>query len=91
MINIVTIANKKYLVDVGFGGSGAPTHPVSLISDQPSPNVGSQRIRLLFSNIADNTNKDRKCGAISSAILKTGRGSMVILSPRRNFCRKIFR
>ena len=60
MINIVIIANKKYLVDVGFGGSGAPTHPLPLASDQPSGNIGSQSIRLLLSNIPDNTRKDQQ-------------------------------
>lgn len=60
MINIVTIANKRYLVDVGFGGSGAPTHPLPLVSDQPSGNMGSQSIRLLLSNISDNTQKDQQ-------------------------------
>lgn len=59
MINIVIIANKRYLVDVGFGGSGAPTHPIPLVSDQPSSNVGSQSVRLLLSNISDNTRKDQ--------------------------------
>lgn len=60
MINIVTIANKRYLVDVGFGGSGAPTHPVPLVSDQPSSNIGSQSIRLLLSSISDSTRKDQQ-------------------------------
>lgn len=60
MINIVTIADMKYLIDVGFGGSGAPTHPISVVSDQPSPNIGSQSAPLLLSNIADNTCKNQK-------------------------------
>ncbi|CAD6587383.1 MAG: N-terminal acetyltransferase [Alectoria sarmentosa] len=60
MINIVIIANKKYLVDVGFGGSGAPTHPIPLVSDQPSSNIGSQKIRLLLTSISDNTRKDQQ-------------------------------
>ena len=60
MINIITIAGKDYLVDVGFGGSGAPTRPILLISDQPSRNIGSQSARLLRSNIPDNTRKDKQ-------------------------------
>lgn len=60
MINIVTITNKKHLVDVGFGGPGAPTHPIPLLSDQPSGNIGSQSVRLLLSNISDNTRKDQQ-------------------------------
>lgn len=60
MINIVRIAGKEYLVDVDFGGSGAPTHPIPLVSDQPSGNLGSQSIRLLLSSIADNTRKDKQ-------------------------------
>ncbi len=62
MINIVIIADKRYLVDVGFGGSGAPTHPIPLISDQPSNNIGSQSVRLLLSTISDNTRKDQQLG-----------------------------
>lgn len=60
MINIVTIADKRYLVDVGFGNSGAPIHPIPLVSDQPSSNIGSQSVRLLLSTISDNTRKDQK-------------------------------
>ncbi len=60
MINIVIIADREYLVDVGFGGGGAPTHPNPLISDQPSRNIGSQSVRLLFSSISDNTRKDKQ-------------------------------
>ena len=60
MINIVNIADMSYLVDVGFGGSGAPTHPIPLLSDQPSPNIGSQSVRLLLSKIVDNTRKDQE-------------------------------
>jgi len=60
MINIVTVASKEYLVDVGFGGSGAPSHPILLISDQPSPNIGDQSVRLSLSSIPDNTRKDKQ-------------------------------
>lgn len=60
MINIVVIANNRYLVDVGFGGSGAPTHPIPLVSDQPSGNIGSQSVLLLLSSIPDNTRKDQQ-------------------------------
>ncbi len=60
MINIVTIAGRDFLVDVGFGGSGAPSHSMRLVSDQPSPNIGDQSVRLLLSGIPDNTRKNKQ-------------------------------
>ena len=89
MINIVTIADREYLVDVGFGGGGAPTHPIPLISDQPSRNIGSQSVRLLFSSISDNTRKDKHLWCYQFAMEKTGPGSMGTASPRLNSCRRI--
>ena len=60
MINIVTIDGKDYLVDVGFGGSGAPIDPIRLVNDQPTPGIGSQSVRLLLSGIPDNTRSDKQ-------------------------------
>ena len=59
MINIATIADKPYLVDVGFGGSSGPILPICLTSDQPTVTVGSSSIRLFHSSISDNTRKDQ--------------------------------
>ena len=59
MINIVNIAGKRYLVDVGFGGSNGPTFPIFLTSDQPSQTIASSSVRLLLSSISDNTRKDQ--------------------------------
>ncbi|KAK4989821.1 hypothetical protein LTR50_002997 [Elasticomyces elasticus] len=63
MINIVTIQNNRYMVDVGFGSSG-PTHPIPLIHNQPTINVPpNQWVRLDYANIPDNTSTDQKLWA----------------------------
>ncbi|SLM40533.1 arylamine n-acetyltransferase 1 [Lasallia pustulata] len=59
MINIVTIMNQRYIVDVGFSSSG-PMHPLRLISDEISINVGQQSMKLTKTNIPDNTNPDQQ-------------------------------
>ena len=59
MINIVNIAGKRYLVDVGFGGSNGPNFPIRLTSDEPSVTIASSSVRLLHSSIGDNTCKDQ--------------------------------
>ena len=59
MINIVNIADKRYLVDVGFGGSNGPTFPIEITSDRPFVTIASSSIRLLHSSISDNTRKDQ--------------------------------
>jgi arylamine N-acetyltransferase len=48
MINIVTIAGRRYFVDVGFGSSG-PHHPIPLKESYSTRNVGTQSLRLLRS------------------------------------------
>jgi arylamine N-acetyltransferase len=59
MLNIVTIEGKKYIVDVGFGSSG-PTHPLPLIENEISTNVGDQEMRLLHDTIPDFTQSRQK-------------------------------
>lgn len=59
MINIVNNANQRYIVDVGFGSPG-PMHPLALIRDEISINVGHQSMKLTKSNIPDNTNPDQQ-------------------------------
>ncbi len=60
MVNIITIANVKYMVDVGFGGNGA-TAPLPL----EDSTTGSQRIRpsemrLIRSNIQQHTDPSQR-------------------------------
>jgi arylamine N-acetyltransferase len=59
MLNIVTIDNKKYVVDVGFGSSG-PTYPLPLIENEVSINVGDQEMRLMYDTIPDFTRSSQK-------------------------------
>ena len=54
MLNIVTIAGKRYVIDVGFGSSG-PTHPLPLVKNEISINVGAQQMRLMHDTIPDFT------------------------------------
>ena len=56
MVNIVTIGEQKYLVDVGFGSNG-PHQPVPLVQGFSFHNVGEQSGRLLQGTIAQNTSK----------------------------------
>jgi arylamine N-acetyltransferase len=54
MLNIVTIAGKRYVIDVGFGSSG-PTYPLPLVENEISINVGTQEMRLMYDTIPDFT------------------------------------
>lgn len=59
MVNLITIHNTKYLVDVGFGGNG-PTHPLPLLKSSPentspiSSNILPASVRLIWKNIEAN-------------------------------------
>jgi arylamine N-acetyltransferase len=59
MINLVTIAGNRYVVDVGFGSSG-PTHPLPLVENEISVNVGTQEMRLMHDTIPDFTRPGQK-------------------------------
>lgn len=55
MLNIVTIAGARYVVDVGFGSRG-PMAPLPLVADsQIHPHVIGQSMRLVRENIPDLT------------------------------------
>ncbi|KAI9747394.1 MAG: hypothetical protein M4579_007474 [Chaenotheca gracillima] len=54
MVNIVTIRNQRYMVDVGFG-SNQSVQPLPLISATPHANIGAQSVRLLHAPIPQNT------------------------------------
>jgi arylamine N-acetyltransferase len=56
MVNLVTIGDQKYLVDVGFGSNG-PHQPVLLIPGYEFHNTGDQHGRLHFGPITQHTSK----------------------------------
>lgn len=56
MVNLVTIGEQKYLIDVGFGSNG-PHQPVPLNRDFEFHNVGDQSGRLRYGPITQHTNK----------------------------------
>lgn len=50
-VNLVTLAGqKKYLVDVGYGGDG-PISPLPLAENMVTPNIGTQEMRLLYGSM----------------------------------------
>lgn len=59
MLNIISIEGKQYVLDVGFGSSG-PTHPLPLVEDEVSINVGAQEMRLVHDTIPDFTASSQK-------------------------------
>jgi hypothetical protein len=59
MLHIVTIQGKRYVIDVGFGSSG-PTHPLPLVENEISLNVGELEMRLIYDNIPDLTYSSQK-------------------------------
>ncbi|KAF4548404.1 Hypothetical protein D9617_28g065100 [Elsinoe fawcettii] len=60
MVNIVTIADERYLIDVGFGNN-APTFAVPLMDGFTSLNTGNENggsyLRLTREHIPDNTHR----------------------------------
>ncbi|KAJ5148120.1 arylamine N-acetyltransferase 2 [Penicillium atrosanguineum] len=56
MVNVVTIGEQKYLIDVGFGSNG-PHQPVSLVENFEFHNTGDQCGRLVHAPIAQHTSK----------------------------------
>ncbi|KAI9877940.1 MAG: N-terminal acetyltransferase [Pleopsidium flavum] len=59
MVNVITIDGKRYMVDVGFGSNG-PTHPLPLVDAEVSVGIAPQRLRLLWTSIAQNTDPSQK-------------------------------
>ncbi|OJJ42608.1 hypothetical protein ASPZODRAFT_105044 [Penicilliopsis zonata CBS 506.65] len=59
MVNIVTVKETSYLVDVANGSSG-PHQPLPLeASNEPTHNIGDQWIRLVHGPIAQHTRPDQ--------------------------------
>ncbi|OOF96811.1 hypothetical protein ASPCADRAFT_167960 [Aspergillus carbonarius ITEM 5010] len=56
MVNLITLGQQKYLVDVGFGSNG-PHQPVPLVHAYEFHNVGEQCGRLVYGPIPQHTSK----------------------------------
>ncbi|KAI4269836.1 MAG: hypothetical protein L6R38_007319 [Xanthoria sp. 2 TBL-2021] len=59
MVNIITISNKKYMVDVAFGGNGA-TAPLPLEENTIHERIAPSEMRLIRSNIKQHTDPDQR-------------------------------
>ncbi|KAI4201519.1 MAG: hypothetical protein LQ346_002155 [Caloplaca aetnensis] len=59
MVNIITIAGQKYMVDVGFGGNGA-TAPLLLRHNEVQDRITPGQMRLIQSNIAEHTDASQR-------------------------------
>ena len=59
VINIVTIAHKKYLLDGGFGGQG-PSRPVPLDHGAESIQISPAQMRLMYEPIPNNLDQSQK-------------------------------
>ena len=90
MINKITTADKQFLVNIGFGSSKAPTHPITLISDPPSLTIGPSSVRhLSFATIGVRITYCR--GVSNFAMEEIIPGSTGALSRRPIFFREISR
>jgi arylamine N-acetyltransferase len=58
MVNLITIGEQKYLIDVGFGSNG-PHQPIPLQREFKFHNVGDQFGRLLSGPIPQHTSKNQ--------------------------------
>ncbi|KAL8726830.1 MAG: hypothetical protein Q9166_006446 [cf. Caloplaca sp. 2 TL-2023] len=59
MVNIITIAETKYMVDVGFGGNGA-TGPLILEEGRVHERVAPSEMRLVLSSIPEHTDSGQR-------------------------------
>jgi len=60
MVNIVTIGEQRYLVDVGFGGAAASPGPLLLKDGHEAVQIKPQTLRLRYTKIPDNTSSRLK-------------------------------
>ncbi|KAH7419063.1 hypothetical protein BKA64DRAFT_751377 [Cadophora sp. MPI-SDFR-AT-0126] len=61
LINLVVFEGRRYLVDVGFGGTG-PTSPIELLDGNEIPwGSTNDRIRLIYISIPEFTSPSSKC------------------------------
>lgn len=57
MVNLIRLENSAtYMVDVGFGGDG-PIQPLPLDPENVTQGIGEQQMRVIKSDISDNTDK----------------------------------
>lgn len=59
MVNIATIGDQKYLIDVGFGSNG-PHKPIPLTQDYEFHNTGDLHGRLIHGPITQHTRKGQQ-------------------------------
>ncbi|KAL8660289.1 MAG: hypothetical protein Q9202_006700 [Teloschistes flavicans] len=59
MINLITIASRKYMVDVGFGGDGA-TAPIPLEDGTVHLRISPSEMRLVESAIPEHTDRTQR-------------------------------
>lgn len=61
MLNIVSIGDSRYVVDVGFGSNYVPTQPLRLIQDKSGvQNVAPASVRLIWKDIEGSLNLYQK-------------------------------
>jgi arylamine N-acetyltransferase len=65
MVNIVTIDDQRYLVDVGFGSNGPP-RPVPLIHDHEFAGIAPTRGRLQYRNLEEHTDPSQRVWVYSA-------------------------
>lgn len=59
VINVVTIAGNRYLLDGGFGGQG-PSRPIMLDHGVESTQIAPAELRLMYESIPNNLDKSQK-------------------------------
>ncbi|KAK4211527.1 hypothetical protein QBC37DRAFT_12160 [Rhypophila decipiens] len=65
MVNLVTINNKRYLVDVGFGADG-PLQPVLLEDNHMIPLIGPAQARLQYKSLEEHTDPSQRVWVYST-------------------------
>lgn len=65
MVNIVTINNQRYLVDVGYG-SNDPPHPIPLEHGHEFVGVAPMRGRLQYRNLEEHTDPNQRVWVYSA-------------------------
>lgn len=65
MVNLVTINDQRYLVDVGFGAD-SPPQPIPLEHDHTFSLVGPARGRLQYRNLEEHTDPNQRVWVFSS-------------------------
>jgi arylamine N-acetyltransferase len=65
MVNIVTINDTRYLVDVSFGADG-PTHPIPLTSGYTNKNVSPHELLLEYRGLGQHTDPNQRVWVYST-------------------------